>query len=100
MNRGDTVQILLQYTVEGEAIQEGEFDEIEFSIGSKRFTLTDGGIVWDSEQAAYTIALSQEDTIALPGVQPYQIRFKKDDTVISSDIDTVEFGNSISKVIL
>lgn len=100
MNRGDTVQILLQYTVEGEAIQEGEFDEIEFSIGSKRFTLTDGDIVWDSEQEAYTIQLSQEDTIALPGVQKYQVRFKKDGKVISSDIDTVEFGKSISEEIL
>lgn len=44
-NAGDTLTLYLDYTVDGEQITEGQFDEIEVSIGSKRYLLTDNEII-------------------------------------------------------
>ena len=52
MNSGDTVKIILNYTVDGVPISEGAFDEIEFSIGRKRYTLSDEEIAWDEAAGA------------------------------------------------
>ena len=100
MNKGDTITIYLDYTVDGAPITEGQFDEIEFCIGSKRFTLTgqQNTITWDSEYGAYCVSLSQADTFALARDNRYQIRLKKDGEVISSGISVLQIGNTISKV--
>lgn len=98
MNRGDTLDILLAYTVDGEPIHEGDFDEIEFSIGAKRYTLTDGDITWDEEQG-YIISIGQEDTLDM-GRAEYQVRFKKGSKVISSSVNTLTLGKSISKTVI
>lgn len=98
MNRGDTLDIVLAYTVDGEPIQQGDFDEIEFSIGSKRYTLTDGDITWDEEHG-YIISIGQEDTLDM-GRAEYQVRFKKGSKVISSSVNTLILGKSISKTVI
>lgn len=100
MNSGDTITIYLNYTIDGAPIAENDFDEIEFTIGRKRFTLSDGGIVWDEDAAAFAIGLSQADTIDMVDKNYYQIRLKKDDVVVSSDINVISIGNSLSKRIL
>ena len=100
MNSGDTVKIILNYTVDGVPISEGAFDEIEFSIGRKRYTLSDEKIAWDEAAGAYSITLTQEDTFALAGDQRYQIRLKKDGEVVSSGISVVNIGRSISKRVI
>lgn len=97
-NSGDTVKIILNYTVDGVPIAQGDFDEIEFCIGSKRYLLSKGDIVWDATAGAYTVSLSQADTFALNGTHNYQIRLKKDGEVVSSGISIINFGRSISKV--
>ena len=99
MNRGDTVKIILDYTVDGAPIAENDFDEIEFTIGSKRYTLTGQtpGVVWDGDLGAYTVTLSQADTMALQGRNNYQIRLKKGSSVVSSGISTLTLGKSISR---
>lgn len=97
MNKGDTITIYLNYTVDGVPIAENDFDEIEFSIGSKRYTLTDEDIVWDESAGAYKIALSQDDTFSLGYDNRYQIRLKKDSTVVSSGISVLSLGPTISK---
>ena len=43
-NKGDTINIYLNYTLDGDPITEGSLDEIEFTIGSHRYTLTGGEI--------------------------------------------------------
>ena len=98
MNSGDTIEILLNYTIDGQPIRQGDFDEIEFSIGTMRYTLTGGDIVWDSEQNAYIVNLPQKDTLALAGTNPYQTRLKKDGKVVSSGIKIIKIGESISTV--
>ena len=98
MNKGDTITIYLNYTVDGVPITEGQFDEIEFCIGSKRFTLTgqQNTITWDSEYGAYCVSLSQTDTFALALGSKYQLRLQKDGKVISSGINILKIGNTIS----
>lgn len=96
MNSGDTVKIVLNYTIGGEALTEDFNGELEFSIGSKRYLLSNGGIVWDGE--AFCVTLSQEDTIALSGNCNYQIRIKDaGGNVVSSGIEKLVIGKSISK---
>ena len=64
-NRGDTIDITLAYTVNGQPIEENQFDEIEVYIGENRYLLTDGDIVWNNEQGMYTLFVDQEDSFKL-----------------------------------
>lgn len=96
MNSGDTIKIVLNYTVGGEPLTQDFSGELEFCIGTKRYLLSNGGIVWDGE--AFCVTLSQEDTIALRGTSDYQIRIKDaDGNVVSSGIKKLVLGRSISK---
>ncbi len=96
MNSGDTIKIVLNYTVGGEPLAQDFSGELEFCIGTKRYLLSNGGIVWDGE--AFCVTLSQEDTIALRGTSDYQIRIKDaDGNVVSSGIKKLVLGRSISK---
>lgn len=96
MNSGDTIKIVLNYTVGGEPLTQDFNGELEFCIGTKRYLLSDGGIVWDGE--AFCVTLSQEDTISLRGTSDYQIRIKDTEgNVVSSGIKKLVIGRSISK---
>ena len=99
MNHGDTIKLILAYTVDEEPITEGQFDEIEFTIGDKRFTLDDG-VVWDSNEGAYTVFLTQEDTFAMPYSVPYQVRLKKGAEVASHKFGTLDLGATLSRTVL
>lgn len=99
-NHGDTLKITLNYRVAGQPIAEGFFDEIEFCLGEKRFTLTEGTVVWDNALEAYTIELTQADTFALNDADKYQLRVKKDTAVASSGQQTITFGPTISRTVL
>lgn len=96
MNSGDTIKIILNYTVGGEPLTQDFSGELEFCIGTKRYLLSNGGIVWDGE--TFCVTLSQADTIALRGTSDYQIRIKDaDGNVVSSGIKKLVIGRSISK---
>lgn len=97
MNRGDTLYIQLDYTVDDEPLKEGEWDEIEFSFGNKQYSLTNGDIVWDDALEKYCVFIDQEDSFALKNyVTHYQIRLKKDNEVISDNIKPFAIGAVIS----
>lgn len=110
MNNGDALYIVLDYKVDGEPIQEGQFDEIEFSIGDKyaknsvRFLFSNGDISWDPNLEKYTLFITQRDTLKLSsGVNTYveyQVRLRKDDVVISSPVETLQIGRSVSKQVI
>lgn len=95
MNKGDALLIELDYTVNGEALQEGEWDDIEFSLNSKSYSLSNGDIYWDGE--AYVCYLSEADTFDLRFTNIYQLRLAKDGYVISSPITTWRVGGVLSK---
>lgn len=100
MNRGDTLKILLDYTINGAPIEDMDLDEIEFTIGSRSFTMTDGDIAQDQETGKYSIILSQAATLSLGKTAAFQVRFKKGDEVTSTQIDTIRLGRSLSKEII
>lgn len=99
-NAGDTLTLYLDYTVDGEQIAEGQFDEIEVSIGSKRYLLTDNEIVWDSEADMYKLWIDQADTFTFNKDTKYQIRFKFGNDVISTDKANLKLGESISRQVI
>ena len=97
MNRGDTLYIILDYTVDDAPIAEGDFDEIEFSIGNKQYTLTGGDIEWDSDLDKYCLFVDQDDTFAFSNPKTtYQIRLKKGKEVVSDNIKPFIIGKTIS----
>lgn len=95
MNKGDALLIELDYTVNGESLQEGEWDDIEFALNDKSYSLSNGDIYWDGE--AYVCYLSEADTFDLRFTNIYQLRLAKDGYVISSPITTWRVGGVLSK---
>lgn len=99
-NKGDTINIYLNYTLDGSPILEGDLDEIEFTMGSHRYTLTEGDIVWDDNAQLYMVKMPQEDTFDLKSTTRYQLRVRKDNDVGSTDVEESELGDVLSKVVI
>lgn len=100
IRHGDSLDIVLGYTVNGETIYEGDCEELEFYFGGNRYTLTGGTITWSATDSAYMISLSQEDTFSLPDIVAYQLRVKKDEKVGASEIELINIGKVISQEVL
>lgn len=98
MNKGDALLVELDFTVNGEALQEGEWDDIELVLNSKSYTLKNGDIYWDGE--AYVFYLSEAETKKLSFTNLYQLRLLKGDYVISSNVLKFRVGGGISKLYL
>ena len=98
MNKGDALLLELDFNVNGEALQEGEWDDIELVLGSHSYTLSNGDIYWDGE--TYVVFLSQEDSFKLNFTNMYQLRLLKDGFVISSKPMKMKVGGCLSRVIL
>lgn len=99
-NKGDAFPIELDYFVNGVPIEDAELDEIEVTIGSRSFTLTGGDIQIDEETGKYSLILDQATTFSLGKVASFQVRFKKDGEVTSTDEETIRIGRSLSKEII
>lgn len=99
-NKGDTINIYLNYTLDGDPITEGSLDEIEFTIGSHRYTLTGGEIVWDDNASLYMVKMPQEDTFSLKSTTRYQLRVRQGDDVGSTDVEEADLGDVLSKVVI
>ena len=101
MNKGDTIDITLDYTIDGTPIEDAALDEIEFSIGSKRYTLTNEDFTIDPVTGKYKLFIDQTDAFALGGSSlQYQVRFRKGDVVVSTNIDKLILGGTISSVVI
>lgn len=100
MNKGDTLYIILDYTINGVPIEEMGLDEIEFIIGRKSFKLSEDEITVDEATGKYAVAIGQADTFALGGTSDFQVRFKKDGEVTSTDVDTIRLGKTLSKEVI
>ena len=97
-HQGDTITLVLDYTVNETPLSEASPNEIEVYIGSSRYTLTDGDIVLVNGK--YTISLTQEDTFAIKRGEAFQLRVKVGTEVGSTDIEWIPVGNSISREVL
>lgn len=96
-NQGDTITFILDYTIDDVPLEEYEANEIEFSIGAKRYTLSGGDIAIDETTGKYAVSISQSDSLTLDSVANYQIRIQKNGEVVSSEIDWILLGRTISK---
>ena len=99
-NKGDTLPILLNYTIDGTPIEEMALDEIEFCLADLTYKLSAGDITLDPDSGKYCITLSQETTLALDNVTDFQVRFKKGTDVTSTGINLIVIGNSKSTEVL
>ena len=96
MNRGDTANVVLNFTLDGDPIRPGDFDEIEFTFGEKQYTMTGGDITYDADAQAYCVFISQADSLALPDVFEYQARFRKGTEVYSMKAQKGALGKTLS----
>lgn len=99
-NKGDAFPIELAYLVNGVPIEEAELDEIEVTIGGRRFTLTDEDIAINPVTGKYTLFLTQELTFKLGGAAHYQVRFRKGTAVGSTSIDLMKIGATLSTTVI
>lgn len=99
-NRGDTLPIILDYTINGIPIEEWDLDEIEFTLGSRQFLLSKGDIALDPTTGKYQLVIGQATALKLGGATRYHVRFKKDGEVTSSDIGTMKIGASLSTSVI
>ena len=107
MNKGDTLDIILSYQVDGTDFQKDQFQEIELQFENQydsskyvKLLLSNGDITWDDELGKYVTGLTQEQTFRLSPVCTYQLRVMLDDVVISSDIGEIEIGPTLSRKVL
>lgn len=104
MNRGDTIQFVLDFTINGEPLVNGAYDEIEIQLNKQsaqngiKLLLSEGRIVWDGEH--YVASLTQKESMKLSSSSEYQVRISMNGMVISSDIEQFEIGNVLSSRIL
>lgn len=101
--QGDAYGIPVEVKLDGQELTEHNVDVIEVCVGKYRKTNTDGGVVWDSEENAWTILFTQEETFALPiGKAAFQVRIKlkNTDDVIGTKLPPIEVQGSRSKEIL
>lgn len=118
-NRGDTAYLLLNYTVNGQPLQQGAYQEIEFQINTQgnfrgiKKRLSKGQIFWgenftyldnDGEERTFTgyvTALSQNDTFLLAkGTCEVQLRVLLQNEVGSSETSDLDVGRVLSSEVL
>lgn len=98
MNKGDAFLFDLDFTVNGIPLAEGEWDEIEFSLGKKSYYLSEGDIFMNG--GVYSVFISQEDSFAFSFTNYYQIRAKKGDNVYSTKVSRLKVGRVLSNTVL
>lgn len=118
-NRGDTAYLLLDYTVNGEEMQDGAYQELELQLNrqGKYFNvkkmLSKGEIIWKEnctyrdkegvEQTftGYVASLSQEETFSLrDSIVEIQLRVMIDGEVGSSKKQALDIGDVLSYEVL
>ena len=116
MNRGDTAYLMLNYTINGEPLVDGAYQEIELQINKQgtdsiKKLLSTGEIKWGMIEyeeedktktfTGYYCTLSQNETFSLRDGSSYvQLRVLVNDEVGSSDISYFDIGQTLSKKVL
>ena len=107
MNKGDTLSIIINYKIDGQDFEEGDFQEIELQFENEydsskyvKLLLSKGDITWDSEIGKYVANLTQEQTFRLSPACSYQLRVMMDDVVVSSEIGQMSIGPALSRKVL
>lgn len=101
--QGDQYALTFTGTVDGEAIDTGQIEKIEFCVDSLRKCWP--GEVTQDEEGNFLFPLTQEDTFRLGAqAQHIQIRVKfkgaNAPVIVGADSGDVQVRKSISKVVL
>lgn len=106
MNKGDTIYLELDFTINDEPLEKDEYDEIELQFNiqstytSLKLLMSRGDIEWNDDIGKYVAYLSQDDSFRLSNNAEYQLRIKYEDNVISSAIGTINIGEVLSRRVL
>jgi len=107
MNKGDSIRLILDYSVNAKEIQEGQFEDIELQLNKESFgqyhiklALSQGDMAWDENLKKYVAFLPQEESYKLPNVVEYQLRCYNEGSVVSSNIGRFFLGDILSKEML
>lgn len=117
MNRGDTGYLMLNYTLNGDPLEENAYQEIELQINSQAGPrsvtklLSKGDIRWGTLSyedkgvqktfTGYYASFSQEETFKLSvGKSLVQLRIMVNDEVASSAVSDLTLGETLSGSIL
>lgn len=113
INKGDTLQLILNYQLNGEDLEKDYFDDIELQLNSQanrnsvKLLYSLGELIYDDNLGKYVGYLSQAQTFKLKqnvlnedSDVDYQIRVLLNGTVVSSDVGTFTIGPVLSKKIL
>lgn len=102
-NRGDTIMITLDYTLDDVPLKKDAYDEIELQIGkdgirnSVKLLMSKGEIKYDTKINKYVAFLDQEATFKLREDSCYQLRIKVGaETVASTDVEPFDLGTVLS----
>ena len=93
--RGDTIKIILDYSYNGEPIEDGTFDDIVFQVneegseGAYTFKTSDSTITTDADSGKYCVQFDQTKSLTLPRTIKYQLTIKSSSEVYSSDIGSM-----------
>lgn len=116
-NEGDTACLMLNYQLNGNPLERGAYQEIEFQINDQAHSnsikklLSKGEIEWatvtyiedniEKTFEGYICYLTQEDTFKLKqGDSKCQIRIMMGNEVGSSDFCNINLGNALSMKVL
>lgn len=103
MNKGDSLDIMLNFTVNGAPLEKDAYDELELQLGiqnewaSVKLLMSEGRIEFDDELGKYVAHLKQKETFQLPSLLKYQLRVRIGDDVASSDVRTLNLGDALSR---
>ena len=107
MNKGDSIRLILDYSVNGKEIKKDQFEDLELQLNKESFgkyhiklVLSRGEMAWDEDLQKYVAFLPQEESFKLPNKVDYQLRCYNNGSVISSNIGFFFMGDILSKEML
>lgn len=113
-NKGDTAYLLLNYTLNGQPLEQGAYQEIELQINKQdahksiKKLFSKNEIVWEENMqykdtdgttknfTGYVCELSQKETFSLPETIDVQLRIMLNNEIGSSTISSLEIGKVLS----
>lgn len=80
MNKGDSIRLILDYSIKGKEIQKDQFDEIELQLNRESFgkynvklLLSEGDMAWNDDIQKYVAFLPIEESFKMPNEVDYQL---------------------------
>ena len=93
-NKGDTLYIVLDEMLDGEPLENRQFDKIELCTPKTKYALNDGKIVWDSNLGKYCI-LTQLDSFKPDNNTQYTLQLLDGKDSICTKIKRLFVGNTV-----